>query len=155
MRSVRRYRRAQAGFTLLELLMVIAVLGLVGGMFTYTMMRSLKRGELRDAAYQMVTDLRRTRANAQKTGLASTLTLSAGQTTYTTQTVGSAPVNYTLPHAVKAVAARGGLSVRYQPPFGTIDTTGNIWALQNAMGMTLYVKVVGLTGKVMLSETEN
>lgn len=145
--------RARAGFTLLELLLVIAILGIVFGIFSWFLLRSLRQTELREAAAQLIADLRRSRSNAQQSGRVSTLELGPLKTAYSVKIGSGTPRNFSLPHRVTVEAQVGGSRVVNQPPFGTLDDTGLVWKLQSPAysDMRLYVKVVGITGKVMLS----
>ena len=54
------------GFTLLELLVVIAILMLLAGLLGFSLLRSIRGAELRDAATLVATDLRRAKAVAQR-----------------------------------------------------------------------------------------
>lgn len=150
-------RRTPAGFTLLEVLTVLAILGIVGGIFGWNLMRVLRQNELRDAAYQLVTELRRARGNTQKTGVATQVALQADPTSYAVSVSGGVPDVQRLPHGVKVNPAVTGSDVQYQPPFGTLDGSGVVWKLQSPAdeSLNLYVKVVGITGKVMISATQN
>ncbi|WP_309569804.1 prepilin-type N-terminal cleavage/methylation domain-containing protein [Deinococcus sp.] len=146
-----------AGFTLVELLVVIAILGLILGIFGLNLMRSLRQNQLREAASQLAGDLRRSRADAQKTGQNSTLTLAAGKTTYTRVVGAGAPQVVTVPNGVTVMAVDGGPSVTYRPPFGTLGAGGAVWEVQSpaAADLRLYVNVVGITGKVMISAAQD
>lgn len=60
--------RRERGFSLLELLIVIAILGLVVALVTPSMMRIIRRGRLQNAASQFGTSLLRARLQAVKRG---------------------------------------------------------------------------------------
>ena len=145
--------RTLAGFTLLELLLVIAILGIVFGIFSWFLLRNLRQTELREAAAQLIADLRRSRSSAQLSGQVSRLELSPLKTSYSVRVGSGAPKTVDLPHRVTVEAEVGGLQVVNQPPFGTLDDTGLVWKVQSPSysDMHLYVKVVGITGRVMLS----
>lgn len=148
-----RAERPRAGFTLLELLLVIAILGIIFGIFSWFLLRNLRQTELREAAAQLIADLRRSRSNAQQSGRVSTLELSPLKTAYSLKVGSGAPRTVGLPHRVTVEAQVGGSRVVNQPPFGTLDDTGLVWKLQSPSysDMRLYVKVIGITGRVMLS----
>ncbi|CAM3395681.1 Type II secretion system protein GspH [Deinococcus saxicola] len=149
--------RGQAGFTLLELLVVIAILGIIAGAFSLYLIRSLRQSELRDAAYQLVGDLRRARTGAQKSGVVNQVKVATDSSDYTVKVGINAPVTLTLPHRVKVTEQSGGVALDYQPPFGTLAATGASWKLTSPSNanLNLWVKAIGITGKVMLSATEN
>ncbi|PNY80776.1 pilus assembly FimT family protein [Deinococcus koreensis] len=152
-RPSRTAKRRAAGFTLLELLLVIAILGIVAGIFSWFLLRSLRQTELRDAGAQLVADLRRARSDAQKSGQVTTLQLDPLKTGYTVRVGAGTPAARELPHRVMVETETGPPQVLYQPPFGTLDDSGVVWRLRSLSytDLQLYVKVVGITGKVMLS----
>lgn len=156
-----RNGRFQAGFTLLELLVVIAILGIIAGAFSLFILRNIRQSELRDAAYQIIGDLRRARTGAQKLGVNNVVTITSNTSTYTVAVAGSTAQNRILPHGVKIVPAGrdepANRILAYQPPFGTLDTTGVSWKLTSPAdpNLNLWVKAIGITGKVMLSATQD
>ncbi|WP_075836848.1 pilus assembly FimT family protein [Deinococcus marmoris] len=154
-----RNGRFQAGFTLLELLVVIAILGIIAGAFSLFILRNIRQSELRDAAYQIIGDLRRARTGAQKSGVINSVTITTATSAYAVAVAENPPraVNLTLPHGVTVTAQSGGANVAYQPPFGTLDTTGVSWKLTSPSNpnLNLWVKAIGITGKVMVSATQN
>lgn len=152
-------KRPQAGFTLLELLVVIAILGIIVGAFSLFLLRTIRQNELRDAAYQLVGDLRRARTGAQKSGVVNSVTVTTGTSAYAFTVAGS-PLqtrNLTLPHGVTISPMGSTVNLSYQPPFGTLAATGVSWKLTSPSNanLNLWVKAIGITGKVMLSATEN
>lgn len=155
-----RPRRFQAGFTLLELLVVIAILGIMAGAFSLSLIRSIRQNELRDAAYQLIGDLRRARTGAQKTGVDNKISVVANTSTYTLLVYNTpTPISrtYTLPHGVKISPVGSTTDLTYKPPFGTVETIGASWKLTSPSNpnLNLWVKAIGITGKVMLSATQN
>ncbi|GHF45802.1 prepilin-type N-terminal cleavage/methylation domain-containing protein [Deinococcus metalli] len=146
-----------AGFTLVELLVVLAILGIIMGLFGWNLLRGLRQQELREAASQLAGDLRRSREDAQRTGQDSTVTLAAAKTTYSVTTGPATPRVVEVPHRVLVTPVQGGASVTYHPPFGTLGAQGAVWEVQSpaADDLRLYVKVVGITGKVMVSAAQD
>lgn len=145
----------QRGFTLVEVLLVMAVLAVVMGVIGLLLVRSLRQTQLREAASQVAGDLRRVRADAQKTGQDSTLTLAATGSSYTMQAGSAASRVIEVPHQLTVTSVSGDSQVTYRPPFGTLGEDGAVWAVQSpaAGELRLYVKIVGITGKVMISGT--
>ena len=56
-------RLGTRGFTLIEVLVIIAILGIIMGIFGLNLLRSLRQSQLREAASQLAGDLRRSRAD--------------------------------------------------------------------------------------------
>lgn len=147
-------KRRAAGFTMVELLIIMAIIAIVAGIFAWNMLRTLRQNELRDAAYQLMTDVRKTRATVQKTGLPSMIEIQPDKVTYNMQT-GTGPISSRiLPNGVQVVPNTPGAytQMMYFPPFGTLGADGTVWKLSSpSFGLITYVKIVGVTGKVMLS----
>ena len=151
-----RPRRAQAGFTLLELLVIMAILGIIAGIFGLQLLRTIRQNELRDAAYQLIGDLRRARTGAQKLGVDNTVSIVANTSTYTLL-VDTTTKTYTLPHGVRVNPVGATTDLTYKPPFGTLAANGASWRLTSPAdaNLNLWVNAVGITGKVMLRATAN
>ncbi|CAM3512890.1 type II secretion system protein [Deinococcus frigens] len=157
MRARTNANRIQAGFTLLELLVVIAILGIIAGAFGLFLIRSLRQSELRDAAYQMIGDLRRARTGAQKMGVDNAVAITPNTSEYLLAVGGGTGQVRTLPHRVKVSPVGNTNLLTYKPPFGTLDTIGVSWKLTSPAdpSLNLWVKAIGITGKVMLSATQD
>lgn len=161
------------GFTLLELLIVMLMVGVVAAALLYNQNRNRQRQVLREGVYQVISELIRARSQAQVTSRSSTVSVvvaDPANRTFRVATGGNAavtrplPANLTLracaPLAVAGSAsicgpstASSSVTVEFQPPYGTLDAAGNVWQVTStALGESLYVKVVGVTGKVILSD---
>ncbi|ALW88272.1 GspH/FimT family pseudopilin [Deinococcus actinosclerus] len=137
------------GFTLLELLLVIAILGVIAGVLGWSLLGSLRASQLRDAAAQLSADLRAARSTALKSGQNVTVTTTLNAGSYTVQR-GADTRTLTLPNSVQ-VSAQTAAAVQYRAPSGTTDGAGVIWTLRHpASGQLTQVKIVGLTGKVIV-----
>lgn len=147
----------QAGFTLLELLVVIAILGIIAGAFSLFLLRNIRQSELRDAAYQIIGDLRRARTGAQKTGVVNSVEIITGTSGYQLKVGDGIASARTLAHGVKINPVDTTVILKYQPPFGTLAATGVSWKLTSPAdpNLNLWVKAIGITGKVMLSATQD
>lgn len=168
--SLRLTPHARQGFTLLELLVVMAIVGTLIGVIGYFSYRWTQTTRLREAAYQVVTDLRRARSQAQLTSSGSVLTLCASTTSicgtnaaapspvYAAAWGGSGSGARTLPYGVKIGNAVGNNALTYTAPYAEVDApTGTVWTLTSPVtGIApIYIKVVGVTGKVSLSASLN
>jgi len=138
------------GFTLLELLLVIAILGIIAGIFGWSLLGNLRATQLRDAATQIGADLRAARSATLKSGQSTTVTTTLNASTYTV-TRGADTRTLNLPGGVQ-VSAQTAAAVQYRAPSGVTDGTGTIWTLRHpAGGRLMQVRIVGLTGKVILN----
>ena len=160
---MRRSSRRSPGFTIIELLVVMVIVGAVTGALFVNLNRNRNRAQLREAALQVVTDLNRARAKAQQTSSGSVVQLASqtGATGYTTQWAGaSSATSRTLVNGVIAEtvspATAAGRTISYAAPYAEIDGVGNVWKFTGKGSIDpLYVKVVGVTGKVILSATQD
>lgn len=165
-RSVRRRPANVSGFTLLELLVVLTVLGILMGVLGMSYLRSVRAGEVREGAARIAADLRAARASAQRQSQNASLTWAGGMSSLNTYTLvlSSGPRARSLPPGVTfrcitnggcPVASSGVRTLTYQAPYGEMttaingmrllveSTTPNIPAIE--------VRVVGVTGRVMIT----
>lgn len=161
---------ARQGFTLLEILVVIAIVGIFAAVLWDANLRNVRQQQLRDAATQLQSDVNRARAQAVRMSSDSSVTLtstaaSSPATTYRTSWVttvgGSATTRtVTLPNGVSVApyatattpAVTSPSSVTYGAVYAESSApNGVIWRLSHPAGPVLYVKLLGVTGKVMLS----
>lgn len=144
-------------FTLLELLIALTIIGVLAGIFGVSFIRSIRTAELRDAANQVVTDLRRARSQAQRgsTDVVLVLPGTSGGTTYKVDTV-----NKTLPSNVKVICktncgSGATTNITYQAPYGELGggATGSVYTVRSPINgiNDLEIRIVGVTGKVILT----
>lgn len=146
------------GFTLLEFLLVLAIIGILAGAFGFIAIRALRSAELRDAAIQVTSELKRARSTAQRgsTDVTLTWTGGAGGNTYT---VGGR--TYSLPNGIKLVCKTNcttvpANSLTYQAPYGELSAVGSVFEIQGSSMVTpLEVRIVGVTGKVILARSSS
>ncbi|MVN85391.1 type II secretion system protein GspH [Deinococcus sp. HMF7620] len=140
------------GFTLLELLVVMAILGILAGVLGLNLLSSYRASQLREAASQLSGDLRQARSDTLKTGQSVGINITLNSTAYTV-TRGAGAQTRTLPSGVVVAEKVGETEVTYQAPTGTIGGNGVVWTLRHPGGRQIKVKVVGITGKVMIDAT--
>ena len=148
----------QTGFTLVELIIIIAILGIVAGLFSLSFLRSIRTAELREVATQIAVDLRRARSQAQRGSAAMTVTMpgtasaTSGATAYA---VG--PVQKNLPTRVRVYCSGNcgvaSTDVTYQAPYGELGGTGYVFRVRSSMAgiSDVEIRVVGVTGKVIVT----
>ncbi len=152
------------GFTLVELLAVLVVVGIVTAAIVAFSADGYRKTQLRDGATQLVADLNRARAQAQRTSASSVVTLTAAVGTpdanYKTQWAGAATATSKALAAPIRVAPYNSTyslnTITYSAPYGEVQATGILWEVSSLSTATkLYIKAVGVTGKVILSATPN
>lgn len=148
------------GFTLLEILVVLAIIGILLGIFGLNLIRSIRTAELREAATQVATDFRRARAQAQRGSVGMTVSvLRTGGNTYTVTSLTGGTKSRAVPNNVtlkcKTNCGTGlNTAVSYQAPYGELGATGSVFTLQSpVIGIQdLEIRIVGVTGKVILTK---
>lgn len=151
-------RAGAEGFTLLEILVVLAIIGILAGIFGWNLIRSIRSAELREATAQVATDLRRARSQAQR-GSANM------QVKWSQNSDGEATAysvngsSRALPHNVRFTcssgcsAGAGNKSFTYMAPYGEMDATGTVLKFTSpANVLPLEIRVVGVTGKVIVTQ---
>ncbi|WP_145975219.1 type II secretion system protein [Deinococcus gobiensis] len=149
-------RLGQEAFTLLEILVVLSVIAILMVILSWGIIRSIRSAELREAASQVATDLRRARSQSQRGSADVVLVLpgSSGNTSYKVDTV-----NKTLPGNVQLIfkGSSGGATtnVTYQAPYGELSgAVGSVYTVRSPMSGIgdLEIRIVGVTGKVILTK---
>jgi prepilin-type N-terminal cleavage/methylation domain-containing protein len=145
----------QRGFTLIELLIVLAILGILGGMTLWIYIRESRLSYVRQAAFELQADIENLRTSAIRlNGSAIFERLSNTQVRFTLP--GAAPRTESLPPGVSIQLGTGSNnSFTYQAPLATITTGSNVYEISLANAPSVFVKVIGVTGKVVLSATSN
>ncbi|QFP75666.1 Tfp pilus assembly protein FimT/FimU [Deinococcus sp. AJ005] len=144
-----------SGFTLIEVLVVIAIIGILGGIFGSSLIRSIRTAELREAANQVASDFQRARSLAQRGSTNVTITTSKGTASGSYSVDGQAR---TLPNNIKLVCktncgAGTAAATTYQAPYGELTNLGSVFTVQSPAGgvAALEIRIVGVTGKVILT----
>lgn len=140
---VSQKRSTGGGFTLLEVLIVLAVLAVLLGIAATNYSRYRAKLELKQAQQVLVQELNRARSDARR--------LSQSQrVTWTDKTVliGSREVTLSTSGAITLVQIKGAKSLEYGAPYGTIRSTDYAFELRERGGLKNTVYVYGVTGKV-------
>lgn len=136
------------GFTLLEVLVVIAILGILMGIVFSTLSASRARALVRDTAQKIGSDLSRARSSSQRRSQDSSLTLAGDGRSYTLSLSGTTTTQ-TLPDGITVQSIGSSPTViTYKAPFGELgSSSGSIWQVSRN-NTSIYIKVIGVTGKV-------
>ncbi|MDV6374596.1 pilus assembly FimT family protein [Deinococcus arenicola] len=150
----RAVRGRTAGLTLIEILIVVAIIGILAGIFGISLIRSIRTAELREAAVQVSTDFQRARSLSQR-GSANVV-ITVPKTAATTYTVNGQL--RTLPNSVTMVcktscAGTSTVAVAYQAPYGELSAVGNVFTISSPVaGIAPFeLRVMGVTGKIILT----
>ena len=165
-------RQALHGFTLIEVLTVLAIIASIAAVIGYYSFVWIQTSRLKEAAQQVIVDLQRARSQAQLTSEDSRVALcspittacnptSASQTYVTSWGAGGTGAMSglkTLPYGVtiqSTVGTAGSGYISYTAPYAETSATGLVWQLNSPSSRVapLFVRVVGVTGKVSLSAT--
>lgn len=167
---MRQATARENGFTLLEILVVLAIIGILAGIFGWNLIRSIRSAELREATAQVASDFRRARSQAQRGSATVTISWTPDSTgKVTAYTVGTGAAR-PLPKGVSlkcisgctvpagAAAGANYNNITYTAPYGELATqngaiNGKKFILSSpATGVTpLEIRVVGVTGKVIVT----
>ena len=146
-------------FTLIEMLVVLAIIGILAGIFGWSLLSSIRKAELREAANQVASDFRRARSQAQR-GSADVVvdwTLDAGGKISSYSVAGqSRPVVNRVSMSCTTGCGSGSSTINkvtYTAPYGELGATGNVFTLRSPMTSlpSIEVRIVGVTGKVIVA----
>ena len=142
------------GFSLLELLIVCAIIGILGAVATTTFTAATRRARVNEASAQLAADLQRARSSAQRYNQNSSLNIATTSATSYTLTIGAqAPITRTLPPNTQVTVKTAPLIMTYTAPFGEMDISNPILTVRTDGAKSRDVRVLGVTGKVYLRET--
>ncbi len=144
------------GFSLLELLLVVAIIGILGAVVTTTFTGATRRAQVSEASAQLAADLQRARSSAQRFNQSAVLKITTTTATTYTLTLGSQPtITRTLPTNTQVVVT-APLTLTYSAPFGEMSpmTGATLTARSKTGSEARAVRVLGVTGKVYFSEVQ-
>lgn len=152
-----RQPRSSAGVTLLELLVVCAVLGALIAVGFFGATRALRQGAVREAAFLVASDLRAARSATLRSSRPHAFTWPSDARETVRYTVG--PFARTLPSGTRLVCVTcpdGRTPVTYTAPYAELAAAiGVVMRVEGSPGTrALLVKVIGITGKVMVTNDE-
>ncbi|WP_291426073.1 prepilin-type N-terminal cleavage/methylation domain-containing protein [Deinococcus sp.] len=142
------------GFTIVELLVVISIIGIMVLVFTLNLLSSYRGVQLRDAATQIASDLKKARSNSQKISTQISITM-PGTNGGATYTVGSSPA-VTLANGImiycKTNCNPSSGTFAYQAPYGVIMPVGSVFTIRSPYGNVapLELRLSGVTGKPII-----
>jgi prepilin-type N-terminal cleavage/methylation domain-containing protein len=167
----------QSGFTLIEMLIVLAIVGIMSAVALSTFVRDARRAQVQAVRSQLLLDLQDARSKAQRYNCNWTVTfVSATQYTVIGPTLGGTTITCTttttttrdIPTSVgvqlrwktsSSSTEPTGQQVIYRSPFGTLSPTNPSvieigFASSTTASVTnpVYLKIIGITGKVVASE---
>ena len=138
-------KRPRAGFTLIEMLVVLAIIGLLMTLGTPAYLRWIATNDVTNAAQTLTQEVARVRTQVKRRDAPITLVVTDG---------GSSVVSdRTVPLSLSSVT--GALNLTFVPPYGTLATgtvtpqSVTIHSTRNA-GVSRQVSIVSLFGKTVV-----
>ncbi|GHG41249.1 pili assembly chaperone [Deinococcus indicus] len=137
----------EQGFTLLELLVVMALIGIVAAMAGQSFLGAVRTNQLRDASAQLSADFEQVRSSTFRYNRNATLRIT-GADTYELTTNG-VKTTRNLPNGVTVTPINA--SVTYNAPYSLLSTPPVTLELRRAGHPKVFTLwTVGVTGKVLL-----
>lgn len=158
--SKKRSRQASQGFSLVELLFVIAIVGIIFALGSVAMRNFLAQSQLTEATTQLVADLTKARTSAIKHSTSVTVTLRADSYTLT-QDNPFLEQTYSIRNGATIDFLKRGAYVNqaepiiYMHPYGEVDVPpkNQGWQIRLKKGnREHHIKVIGRTGKLIIKK---
>lgn len=131
--------KALGGFTLLEMLMVCAVVAMLLSIGIINFQRLKNNLELRQAQQVLVQTLNRARSEARSSSQDQHITWTSGSITVGEKT--------TMLEGVELIKIKGGNDLTFTAPYGRLKVTNYLFELRRG-NLKREVHVYGVTGKV-------
>lgn len=139
----------RSGFTLLEMLIVLAILSIMLSIGFVWYIRYQRLEEFRASVSQVVSDLNEIRSESRRTAFHWRLTRTSS-TTYTLGTTTLVKRTMALPPAISFDIANSAANVQYLTPYGNVEAANNTLRLVRAdPNLAAKINIVGVTGKVV------
>ncbi|GHG24280.1 hypothetical protein CBQ26_11490 [Deinococcus indicus] len=141
------HRPAQ-GFTLIEVLIVMAVLGIVLAIAGNSLLGYLQSQQMREAARQVAGDLERVRSGAMRYNRDATFEI-ISSTSYR-MTVNGASETVTLPDSAQITSTPANATLTYSAPYSELSSAqATIVVKRTGSTKQTTLRTVGVTGKVV------
>jgi len=145
----------RSGFTLLEILVVLAVVGVLLGLATPSYLRWRANSITNEAALQFASDIERTRTEAKRRNTRMRIELASGTAAkgyLRIDLTSGARTSISLPRGVRLERLGESMGATFFPPYGTTDAPLRSFAVRwhNDAAITRTIRVVGVTGKVIV-----
>ena len=138
-------KRTGAGFTLVEMLAVLAIIGLLMSLGTPVYLRWIAGNEASNAARTLTQEISRVRTQVKRLDAPITLTVTSGNSSVVSDRTVTLPLS----------SVAGGLILTFVPPYGTLasgTTTPQSVTLRSTRNTSVsrQVSVVSLFGKAVV-----
>ncbi|MCD0164465.1 Tfp pilus assembly protein FimT/FimU [Deinococcus sp. 12RED42] len=141
------HRPAQ-GFTLIEVLIVMAVLGIVLAIAGNSLLGYLQSQQMREAARQVAGDLERVRSGAMRYNTEATFEIISA-TSYR-MTVNGVAQTITLPASTQITSTPANATLTYSAPYSELTSAqASIVVKRTGSTKQTILRTVGVTGKVI------
>ncbi len=131
--------------SLLEMLVALAVLGILLAVGSVSLVRYLQIQAMREATSQLVGDLYRARSQARRTSQSWEFQANPNETFYELGLSGNRR-RIQLPAGVRFVQT-GSIQLVYQAPYGILNSPNQSMRIQGPGGHQREINLIGLTGK--------
>ena len=144
-------RTVKDGFSLIELLVVVAVIGIIGAVGTPTLIQARDRARVGEVSAQLEADLDRARSSSRRNNQDARLVWNTNNKGYSV-VAGGKTLERTIPVGVSvSLSGISGNTITYTAPFGELSGASNPTFTVQRTGkadIREQVKALGVTGKV-------
>ena len=141
-------RGSHKGFTMIEMLIVLAIIGILSAVASVSLVRLQRTTALRSAANEIGATLNTIRSQSRNRSINRSFNAANGGTSYTaTISNGAGSTSFNLPAGVTLV---GNLALTFQAPYGVVNNPNSSIQVTSGAG-TRTIRILGLNGKVVVS----